>query len=328
MACALASLLILSCNIQNEVERTVLPDYFKIHTTPTTGELSIKYYGIGCTLISYKGKSVLTDPALSNPSLFNVVAGKLKTDEALIELLNPKLSQVNFTVIGHAHYDHLMDLPYLSKNHIPANAKTIGSKTAANILYAAKIPQEFIVANNNNAASNMVGKWVYNEDKSLRIMPIEASHLPQIASIINLAPGVLEKPLNKVPERAKDWLAGQTFNYLIDFLGTDNTIEKRVFFQSTTDSPGSGMVPENILNEHKIDVALLAGGIDGANLEETNSYLNAENYLLIHWENFFRSKLLEAKPMSTSHNKLLEFIKQKGWQQKVIHPSLGQLLNY
>lgn len=326
--CSTICFILISCNTQKAVERTALPDYYKIHTSASDNELSIKYFGIGCTQISYKGKSVFTDPAISNPSLFNVVAGKLKTDEALIDLLNPNLDDVQFTIVGHAHYDHLMDLPYLSKNYLPNNSKIIGSKTAQNLLHAANIPQQFIDAAQNSANENSLGNWIYSEDKSIRILPIKANHLPQIANLISLASGSVEQPMKNIPERAKDWLAGLTYNYLIDFLGTENSIEKRVFFQSSTDNGSSGMVDQSYLAEHQIDLAMIAGGINSDDLISNDENLLAEKYLLIHWENFFRSKLLEAKPMSSSHNKLVTFIQEKGWADKVIHPSPGQLINY
>ena len=328
MHCAIVSLLFVTCNMQSKVESTYLPDYYKIYSKADSSELSIKYFGIGSTLISYNGKAVFTDPALSNPSLFNVVGGKLKTDEALIRVIDPDLSQVDFTIVGHAHYDHLMDLPYLSEKYLPANSKIIASKTAANLLHAANLKQDIIDALPKAANNNSLGEWIYNEDKSIRILPIQASHTPQIANLVSLAQGTLTSPLKEVPERANQWIGGTTFTYLIDFLSADKSIEIRVYFQSTTDNAPSGMPNVSYLDDRKIDVALIAGGVDSKNLENTMNHLLAEKYVIIHWENFFRSKMLTAKPMSASHNKIESFIKEKGWSEKVIHPSPGQMLNF
>jgi len=190
----------IACN--NSIPKDTLDSqhFYKGIKPVKENELSIQYFGIGSTLISYKGKSVFTDPCFSTPSLQEVAFGRVVTDTALIKLLKPTLQHVKFTLIGHAHYDHLMDLPYLATHHLPKKSTVIGCQTAENLIASANIPQKFVIANVLKGNYETSGKWIFSKDSTIRVMVFAGHHPPQIARIIKFGIGKVKAPLNEIPQ--------------------------------------------------------------------------------------------------------------------------------
>ncbi len=289
-------------------------------------ELSIQYFGIGSVLISYNGKAVFTDPCFSTPSLQEVAFGKVTTDTALINLLNPPLQEVELTLIGHAHYDHLLDLPYLASQFLPAEGKIVGCQTAEHLMTPVSLPQQFVVANQLKGDYHNRGTWIFNRDSTLRVMVFTGHHPPQIARIIKFGMGKIKQPLDEIPEKANKWKEGETYTFLVDFLHSENQeIDKRVFIQTSSGKPPRGMVPVDILTEKAIDVAIVP-----ANVHRTFAAINwlkADHYVIVHWENFFRHKLLKTKPFSQrSINKINAKLTELNLEEQVSIPLPGEFL--
>jgi len=319
--------IITACNSTSKIESSHNAlDFYKNKKPVTKNELGIQYYGIGSTLISYNGKSVFTDPCLSNPSLSDVAFGKIATDTNLIQLLNPQLQEVEFTLIGHAHYDHLLDLPYLATQLLPKESKVVGCQSALNLIESTNITQTYVVANSIKGDHNKPGEWIFNNDSTVRTMVFAGHHPPQIAGIIKFGMGKVKKALPKIPVKASKWKEGETYTFLIDFLeAKQQTIEKRVFVQTSSGRFPRGMVPKAILKEKAIDVAIIPA--DLSRTFEAIDYLKAGHYVVVHWENFFKSKLLKAEPFSKrSMNKIEAKIDELGLQEQVTIPLPGEFM--
>jgi len=320
-------LIVTACNSTLKVESIENPlPFYKNKKLITGNELSIQYYGIGSTLITYKDKSVFTDPCFSTPSLKDVAFGNITTDTALIQLLNPQLQEVEQTLIGHAHYDHLMDLPYLATQLLPKESQVIGCQSALNLLASANIPQTFVVANEIKGNYDKPGKWIFNSDSTIRTMVFAGHHPPQIAGIIKFGIGKVKKPLPAIPLKASKWKEGETYTFLIDFLDAQKRdIEKRIFVQTSSGRFPRGMVSKEILKEKAIDVAIIPA--DLSRTFEAIDYLKANHYIVVHWENFFKSKFLKAKPLSKrSMNKIQAKIEELGLEEKVTIPLPGEFM--
>jgi len=300
--------------------------FYKNRTPVSNNELSILYFGIGSTLITYKEKSVFTDPCLSNPGLKDVVFGNVVADTTLIEFLKPPLQNVELTLIGHAHYDHLMDLPYLATQYLPKKSKIIGCRSALNLITSANIPQKYIVANKIKGDYEETGIWTYNEEENVRTMVFEGHHPPQIAGIFKFGKGKVKEPLPAIPLKANKWKEGETYTFIIDFLDEEKkAIEKRIFVQTSSGRFPKGMVPQKILEERSIDVAIIPADLDRT--FQAIHYLKAKHYIVVHWENFFKSKLLKVKPFSKrSMNKIMNKIDEMGLQEKVTIPLPGEFM--
>lgn len=318
---------ITACNntkISKSVDGTL--HFYKNKKPIKPNELSIQYFGIGSTLINFNGNSVFTDPCLSNPSLSNVVFGKIATDTALIKLLNPQLQNVAFTLIGHAHYDHLLDLPYLATQILPKESKIIGCQSALNLITSANIPQKYVATNKIKGNIKETGIWTFNEAENVRTMAFEADHPPQIAGFIKLGMGKVKEPLPVIPQKASKWKEGETNTYIIDFLDEEKqAVEKRVFIQTSSGRFPKGMIPKEILDEKNIDVAIIPADLDRT--FQAVDYLKAEKYVVVHWENFFKSKLLKAKPFSKGRmNEIRNKIDEMGLEEKVVVPLPGEFM--
>ena len=81
--------------------------------------------------------------------------------------------------------------------------------------------------------------------------------------------------------------------FLVDYLAADGSVERRIYVQTSSTGYPAGFFPEKVLQEHPVDVALLA--MDCANLQMDKAstvidFLQPKSVFFCHWENFFRRK--------------------------------------
>ena len=135
---------------------------------PSPGSpLEIRYLGSGGHLIRRGSSAIMTAPFFSNPGLLRVGVGSISPDSARIDAAVEKIIEsggrfddVQAILVGHAHYDHLMDVPRVWREYTP-NAKIFGSLTAKHILRGFDVPDDQIEALNSNAASRWAaGRWI------------------------------------------------------------------------------------------------------------------------------------------------------------------------
>ncbi len=255
-------------------------------------ETEIRYYGTGCFTIQRGENVLLTDPFIDNPSVTRVLFGKVRTDTSYVkQYLNPAaFGKVKLVIAAHAHYDHLMDMPYLSK-FIPDSAQIISSKTSKHLLSYYNLPQEIVAVNNNMGAENEVGQWHYSLDSTMRTMAFKSLHPPHIAGI-NFLKKRYSEDLVAEPTLVSDWQEGQTLSFMVDWL-EDSVIGYRMFFMSSMAKAPFGLFPEELLSERGIDDLF----IGSSGKSEYSFYpgpivelSKPKRIFVIHWENFFRRK--------------------------------------
>ena len=135
----------------------------------------------------------------------------------------------------------------------------------------------------------------------VNVFPILADHNPHFKHIktfdgdITVPLTSFKKPYDKT--RANDWLEGNTFSFVVDYVNNQNIIELRLFIQSSSCNPMYG-IPPSTLPKHDVDIALL--GV--ASYEASPLYpqvlldsLNPKKVVWIHWEDFFRKYTKEPK---------------------------------
>ena len=105
-------------------------------TAATTSKIEIQYLGTAGFVIQNAQRTVVLDPYLSRPGLWDTLSKPLQPDVALIRQTIPKADDV---LIGHAHYDHILDAPDLCKC---TGARLIGSPAAIMVGKAAGLPDE------------------------------------------------------------------------------------------------------------------------------------------------------------------------------------------
>ncbi len=316
---------------EEEVELPPSITEIKQESTANFDQLRLKYYGIGSVLLEYNNKAVLTDPCWTNLPMRDVMFGKIKTDREGISLMHPELDHVEFTLVAHSHYDHLMDLPFIAKNYLNPKSKIVGSTTTSNLMYSAALEQPFVNALPFMGSNEKEGDWLYNEDETVRVMVLESHHPPQVLGVLKLGGGTVDEALQQIPDRASDWKEGETLAFLIDYLdpAQKSKIKKRVYFQSSEGKVPQGIPPASVLRQRQIDVAVIAGITKIQNLKKKIEVLNAKQNVIVHWENFFRAKNLEAKPMSPfAFSRLKRFIKENNLQNRVQIAQPGEALDF
>ena len=255
--------------------------------------LDLTYLGNSGCLISLPDLKLATAPFYSSPSLLRVLlqlpiwAKKRQIDQQLKAVLRESEQDLNglkAILVGHSHYDHLMDVPHIVKNHLPEEAIVIGNKTAAFILDSTGIQIK--------TASGKLDPLIGSNGSSATIQPIRSSHAPHLLG--GTVFGGSQKTARKAPPIFPfQWKEGQTYAYLIKLkTSKKDATPTTIYFQDAASS-----VPTDVLKRHfsennrRLDIALLCvyghqylEDYPQAIIEATK----ARYVILIHWEYFFR----------------------------------------
>ena len=262
--------------------------------------LHVKFLGTASFLISYKGDAVLTDPFISNPPGGQLFFGKIKSNPEIVDKYLPQedIDKIDMVTIGHSHYDHLLDLPYIYPKLHP-KAKLLGSQTAAYLMAPFAPGERMIILNELKGDHLNLTDWIYNEERTIRIMPFACAHPYHIGKIIFFN-GSLKKEMKKIPKNPGKWKVGETYSYIIDFLdpGKDR-IQYRVFFKGSEVAPPMCIYPEEINTEKNPDITIIPAATVGFGENLTRYAIDHSNPSIVfldHWENFLIKK---EKPVRT-----------------------------
>jgi L-ascorbate metabolism protein UlaG (beta-lactamase superfamily) len=270
-------------------------------------EVQIRYLGAAGVLIKRGNDSLLTAPFFSNPSIPRVLFGlPIKAlPEEIDRFLGPKdkddLAGVTAVLVAHAHYDHLMDVPYIKNKFLPL-AKIYGSSSMKYTLAgdrtlkaddAVSVEQDAWSVREPEFPDKPPG-WLYpGPSRRLRFLALKSEHAPVIFGL-KFFEGSYSVPLQEVPTTAYGWLEGQTLAYLIDFMSPDGkTVEFRVHFQDAASTAPLGFPPhftELRQDQKRVDVAIVCmpgySQVEGYP-EKIVKRLNPRFVVITHWENFF-----------------------------------------
>ena len=234
---------------------------------PGTSGVNFKWFGTNGWEITFGNKTILMDPWFSrydcgffrgkfDPSFPNTV------EEALIDQHVKKVDQI---VIGHGHWDHIGDIPYIAKK---AGAQVIGSETHANVMRAAGVPEGKIVQVKG-------GEYMQFDGYTIEVFPGLHSMGPTKKHTV---PGHLYS-VPAPPVKVGDLPEGDSLIYMITIA------EKyRIFLMSTAN------FVERAIAGLKPDVALVASIFANQIHDYTPRLFRALNYpkvvLPTHWDNF------------------------------------------
>lgn len=262
--------------------------------SPTDEAVEITYLGTAGMLLRRGDDAIMTAPFFSNPNMFRVGLLPISPDCKRIEagLARVNVTDVKAILVGHAHYDHLMDTLWVAKHKTP-EAHLYGSDTMVNIA-CSKLPHDRL-----HSLQHCAGDWWNSGDWApiipgrVRVMALLSEHAPHIAGSITLFGGEVEPHTCRTPWTAWGWKEGQTLAYLIDFLDGNDGIALRIHVQDSASNPPYGFPPPAVLAEHPVDVSILCvASFDQVSgyPEQLMRYLNPRQVVLTHWDNFFRSQ--------------------------------------
>lgn len=264
---------------------------------PSDG-LSIQYLGVGGHLFRFRGSAIMTAPSITNPSFWLLGPFMpISTDTDLVDQYLPDVMDVESILVGHAHYDHLMDVPYVMQNKAP-QSHVYGSATMVHSIAPAIKKERLHALNDYMAILDKPGEWQYNNNRSIRFMAIKSTHAPHFMGI-NMMSGSYTQDLEELPWHAFGWKEGQTLSYLIDFLGSQEEILHRVYYQDAASQEPLGLLPKLIEKDQKrVDIAI----ITPASFNQVDNYpesimldTDARHYILGHWEDFFANQEQEQQ---------------------------------
>lgn len=252
--------------------------------------LRLVYLGTGGWIMEYRGEALLTGPLFSNPGFVRTGLLAIRADTVEIDRYMGRydVSDALAILVGHAHYDHLMDVPRVATVHAP-RARIVGSRTVANTLgtwsgLAGRVDR----ADTEPGDRRAPGRWL-EYGRRVRVMALRSRHAPHFASY-TLYRGTRDDPLTREPVGAAEWLEGETLAYLIDFLAGPDSVAFRVYYQDAVAPPPAALAPEALIAERAVDVAILVP----ATFDQVDWHPEAlvENLsprwiLLGHWEDFF-----------------------------------------
>lgn len=288
------------------------------HQSDYDTTVQVRFLGVGGFVIRRGNDAVLTAPLYSNPDQ-EEIQGELRPKVDVISELHPPIPNVKAILVGHAHYDHLMDVPWVWARS--PNATIYGNESMANILngYTVNVQEEPVpripaerVRALNRGSNNVVdyrmcvqrggppgfvpeeaaakGSWVSVPNSRIRVRALCSEHPPQVLKLLHLWPGRVYRPRFAPPSQSRDYQEGETLAYLIDFLSEDGTQPVfRVYYQDAPTAPRIGEVSPELLQEKAVDLALLCVGNFFDVDDPTHIVRNTSprHIILGHWENFF-----------------------------------------
>jgi hypothetical protein len=246
-----------------------------------------------------RGHAIMTAPFYSNPGLLQVAFGfPIAANVRRIEQYLPPVSDVEAILIGHAHYDHLMDAAYIAERRVP-KARLFGNETMIHILAARRWLRDRVEAVDGDAGDwTRPGVWHYIAKGSIRFMALRSEHAPHFLGV-KLFGGDVEAVQTRLPRTAYGWKEGQTLAFIIDFLSEEGSVDVRIHYQDAASNPPAGFIPASELAT-PVDVAILCV----ASFNEVKWYpegivdrLKPRSVVLGHWESFFRSPAYRPKPV-------------------------------
>lgn len=258
-------------------------------TDVENGMAKLQFIGAGGFHLAFSTGGVLVDPFYSNPSLLAIATLKsLAPDTETIDHHLPPLSDVKALLVGHAHYDHALDIPYIATKLTP-NTPIYGNATLKNSLAPTLVSSQVINVEPSMAVDDNSGRWL-TISPHLRVFPIKSNHAPQLGSWL-LAAGNIEQPQRQLPKDVIDWRAGENVSYLLDLLDDNGASIYRVFIQTSASSFPNGLPPDSIRNDGKaVDMAVLCA----ASYQKMKRYpeyllerMAPQNVVLVHWEKFW-----------------------------------------
>lgn len=170
---------------------------------PIKGDhVELTYLGTAGFVIKNAGRTLVIDPFINRPGPLRTLFGRLHSEPVPLQRLIPDADDV---LVGHAHYDHILDAPTLCQQ---TGARLIGSSATMMVGRAAGLPESQLreTSGREDIAS---GNW------TLRSLP--SVHGKALFGRIPL-PGDISQP-PPWPPKLRDLRHGLVLNWWIDTNG-------------------------------------------------------------------------------------------------------------
>jgi L-ascorbate metabolism protein UlaG (beta-lactamase superfamily) len=239
----------------------------KTAATSVQEKVTLKWLGTVGWEIRIGKSTILIDPFLTRTD--RSMDAEWKTDE---EAVLKVISGADYIFAGHSHHDHIGDVPFIAKRF---GSKIVGSRTTANLALTAGVDKSQTVTVNG-------GEKLDFNDFSVQV--IESRHGWRQGRPPRKENEEILRPW-RGPVMGRDFVDGGSFLYYFTF-GSH-----RVLHQST-----ANLIEEKLAGVRP-DVALLAVGHDGYNLERVLKALKPKVIIIQHFDEW-RAAFSEGIPES------------------------------
>jgi L-ascorbate metabolism protein UlaG (beta-lactamase superfamily) len=312
-ALASALSLVAGCGPETIIRHQIVSAPHAVGCTPADcgdprEQISVTYLGISGILVKHGEHVLLTAPFFSNPPLLDwrpgllrwLIGRPIEPDTAVIERLLPSAAdRASVILVGHGHYDHLLDVPYIA-THRAKSAVIFGGPSIRHILMGdaelhASSSRLVSISRESAGDATRDGIWFYSPDSTFRFMAIVAGHAPTIKIQdwrYLFADATVSADLDTLPKMAADWKLGEPYAFLIDVLSDSprRTIF-RIYFEDAPSEPPLGFPSSRLLATGAVDLAILCAATS-ANVKATPDsllrMLKPKGVMVTHWESFFR----------------------------------------
>ncbi len=165
-------------------------------------DLQLTYLGTAGFVLEKADRCLVLDPYVTRSSAWETLTHPLVPDAALIAQLIPRADEV---LVGHAHYDHVLDAPVLCQQ---TGARLIGSEAVMHVARAAGVAEAQLCPL-QGSSEVACGTW--------RVRSLVSRHGKAIFGRVPF-PGDISAP-PPWPPRVHQLRHGQVFNWWIDAAG-------------------------------------------------------------------------------------------------------------
>jgi hypothetical protein len=282
--------------------------------------VGVTFLGVGGFLVRHRGQAVLMAPHFSKPGGHRVALNlralpdTAKVNREMERLLPDSLRrQVRAILVGHSHYDHLMDVPHIAKTFFRADSPRVriygNDAMIATLWYDTWLRGRMMGMEGRMGTHLRPGLWTAPEGSRIRFMALRSEHAPHLFGK-SFIPRRATPPRTTPPERPWEWQEGQTLAFLVDFLDDDGRVLFRLHYQDSASNPPLGFIPPLPESERApLDVALLTGASFHQVSAYPDSLLSAarpRQVVLGHTDDFVFSRLsaVPGTPLRTLNGKL------------------------
>lgn len=235
-------------------------------TAPALVPAGLRLRWLGTAGFEFKahGTTLLIDPYLTRVGLSAYLRGPLRPD---LERLAREVPAADGIVVGHSHFDHVMDVPDIARR---TGARVIGSRSTANLMQACGIPESQVT--------------VCGGGEVLEVGPFKITMIPSEHSRFALGgkvPYAGDIPCScELPVRGSGYKCGQVFGIAVELDGF------------CAYHMGSANLIDDAITHRDIDLFLM--GISGRHATEhyiprVLRRLAPRTVLPMHYDNFFRA---------------------------------------
>jgi len=255
--------------------------------------VGVTYLGSGGFLIRHGGDAILTAPFLSAPRAPELLL-PLRTNRPRVDSLmrawvgDTDTGAVRAVLVGHSHYDHVLDLPYIFQRWLTNPAVQAYGPRALAWTFAADrgFRTRIQVVEDSAGTAEREGGWF--RVPGFRFMPLLSDHAPHFAGVY-LLPRRIPRPLPYRPWWMFSYPQGTTLAYLVDVTDASGKVVFRLHYQDSASPPPRGFPPEAEIARQPVDLAILCG----ASFAQVRGYpdallatLHPRNAVVGHWEDF------------------------------------------